>query len=258
LGKTIDLKNLLVINYHRILGRGEASGPGTGQVYDVRLEDFEQQLQLMSQEKYNLVSLQHAEQEMVEGKLNIAISFDDGCESDWKIAFPLLAEKGIPASFFIVPGRPVNWTKIQELHRYGFTIGSHGLTHYSLAKLKVERCAFEMKESAKIISDQLSAPVDLLAFPFGQYNPTCIHLAQAAGYRHGFTTRFRLNQSPNGFLHHDLKTIKTTGLGQFSRVLNQHTFEHFYRQTYSGLVFNMTNLVGHTFMNRLNATLNRS
>ena len=60
--------------------------------------------------------------ELVEdlGGGSVALTFDDGCQSDYTEAFPALRELGMRATFFVVPsfvGQPgyVDWSQLREM-----------------------------------------------------------------------------------------------------------------------------------------------
>jgi peptidoglycan/xylan/chitin deacetylase (PgdA/CDA1 family) len=254
-------KNLLVLAYHRILGADEPSAHGPGHVYDISEQVFRQQIDLLLAEKCHFVSLDHAVAETMPGKLNVALSFDDGYASDWMRVFPILAERGLPASFLIAPKATdlpaVNWEKIKMLHRHGFTIGSHGLTHTALTDMAPQKRKQELVESASIISDHIGERPGIFSFPFGRYNRPCAEDAQEAGYQYALTTRFRKNEMADPvFLLHRWSVKKTTGLQTFKRVLNGHLAEKIFRQVYSEGVFGISRITGHRFMNRLHQKIN--
>ncbi|HYR95514.1 MAG TPA: polysaccharide deacetylase family protein, partial [Candidatus Binatus sp.] len=68
------------------------------------------------------------------GSLFYSLTFDDGHASDYTEAFPVLAELGLRATFFVVPtlvDTPghVTWQQLREMVAGGMEIGSHSLTH---------------------------------------------------------------------------------------------------------------------------------
>jgi len=134
------------------------------------------------------------------------ITFDDGERDAYENAVPILVERGIPATFFVVPDwvsaafdggekcrRHVSWTECGELARAGFTIGSHSQSHRRLATLEDDVAREQLVESKSEIERSLGIRCDHFASPWGQpqsdYNPTRDpDLAKAAGYRSFFTT----------------------------------------------------------------------
>ena len=66
--------------------------------------------------------------------LPVAITFDDGNESDALIALPELAKRNLKAIFFVVAGRIglphyLDRVALRDLMSAGMEIGSHGMHH---------------------------------------------------------------------------------------------------------------------------------
>jgi len=74
------------------------------------------------------------------------------------------------------------------LHDGGMDIGSHTMSHARLTTLPVEQALEELEQSKKIIEKHLGEPIDLLAYPAGDYNQDVEDLAVEAGYEGAFTT----------------------------------------------------------------------
>src|ERR1043166_6236910 len=82
----------------------------------------------------------------------VVFTFDDGCETDFTVAAPLLAEAGFGATFYVTVahlGRRgyMSERQLRELSEAGFEIGSHALTHSYLHDLPDERVRAEVAES---------------------------------------------------------------------------------------------------------------
>jgi peptidoglycan/xylan/chitin deacetylase (PgdA/CDA1 family) len=70
----------------------------------------------------------------------------------------------------------------------GMSFGSHTSTHRSLATLEKNEACKELTQSKQILEALLNQPVESIAYPGGSYNETILELAQAAGYKVGFST----------------------------------------------------------------------
>ena len=118
---------------------------------------------------------------------SFVITFDDGYETVYKAAFPILQEYGMSATIFITVGENgnhqdeerlpslegrsmLNWREIQEMKRLGIEFGAHTLTHPDLTRLPRDRMEMEIFESKKIIENTLCTPVSCFAYPYGRYN----------------------------------------------------------------------------------------
>lgn len=120
------------------------------------------------------------------------ITFDDGENSNYSLAFPLLKKFNIKAYFFIIPprvGRPgyMGWDEIRELHAAGMIIGSHGLSHETLTNLLDTQIDEELRSSKKNIEINLGAAVvTAFSVPRGFCNMAIVNKAVEIGYQYIF------------------------------------------------------------------------
>jgi Predicted xylanase/chitin deacetylase len=140
-------------------------------------------------------------------KKNIILTFDDGCESLYFNAFPILKKYGIKGVVYIVTGftgaRSVVWkdnenkdplnllteNQIREMAAFGIEFGSHLTDHLHLTKLTEAEVRNELSVSKKYIEALLNKTVYSVAYPFGSYNERVVEIAEETGYAFGVTTR---------------------------------------------------------------------
>jgi len=118
---------------------------------------------------------------------SLAITFDDGYQSVYDEAFPVLQRYGMSATVFLTVGERgatatvgrlpslegrsmLAWREIREMHRWGIDFGAHTLTHLDLTRLPSGRIETEVCDSKAIIEDALSAPVTCFAYPYGRHD----------------------------------------------------------------------------------------
>ena len=118
---------------------------------------------------------------------SFVITFDDGYQTVFGSAFPVLRQYGMSATVFLtvgekrpsnpsdrlpsLNGRPMlNWQEIYEMKKWGIDFGSHTLTHPDLTHLPLDRVEIEISDSKAIIGDALNAPVACFAYPNGRYD----------------------------------------------------------------------------------------
>jgi peptidoglycan/xylan/chitin deacetylase (PgdA/CDA1 family) len=118
---------------------------------------------------------------------SFVLTFDDGYESVYHEAFPILQHHDMSATVFVTtgeskPGGPdqrlpscagqpmMTWHQIREMHRSGLDIGAHTCTHPDLTRLPAEQIGTEISGSKAIIEDMLGAAVRSFAYPYGHYD----------------------------------------------------------------------------------------
>ncbi len=129
----------------------------------------------------------------VESRKEIFITFDDGNDSDYTIAFPALIERGLKAEFFITVdwiGQPgfVTPNQLREMVSAGMMIGSHGYYHRSWRSLNENQIEYELYEARKTLEKMIAAPVENIACPFGEYDRRIIRFLREADYAHFYTS----------------------------------------------------------------------
>jgi peptidoglycan/xylan/chitin deacetylase (PgdA/CDA1 family) len=129
----------------------------------------------------------------------LLFTFDDGRESNYSIAAPLLESFGGRGVFFIVPAfadcrdeaqaltfyrtrinpdsspldeatedwKPMNPAQIADLAERGHAIGNHTLRHEPLVGLSPEALEREIGESARILASWAKQPIEAFAWTFG-------------------------------------------------------------------------------------------
>lgn len=122
----------------------------------------------------------------------ISITFDDGYQSVYETALPILRKHNMTATVFLMigdghvqtdrlpalKGRPMlSWNEIREMRQTGIEFGAHTLTHPRLPHLSPEKIAQEMRESKDVIEQHIGSKVNSFAYPFGAHDTTCRALA---------------------------------------------------------------------------------
>jgi len=118
----------------------------------------------------------------------VIICFDDGPETQYTYALPLLKKYSYTATFFLFTnaiGRPhyLNWEQVIELSSEGMQIGCHSRFHPYLTKISNEKVLWDEISGAKErLEARLGKPVTAYAYPFGQYNEHIVGLVKKAGF----------------------------------------------------------------------------
>lgn len=123
----------------------------------------------------------------------VIISFDDGYDTNYKYAFPIIKKYGVKTTIFVVAdtvGKVLessvhfNWEQAKEMQKSGLvSIQSHTLNHYDLTELDRFQLERELRLSKYLVEKNLGTACDMVAFPYGNYNQTVSDAAKRAGYR---------------------------------------------------------------------------
>ena len=132
--------------------------------------------------------------------LPVAITFDDGNESDALIALPELAKRNLKATFFIIGGRIgfphyLDKAALRDLVSAEMEIGSHGMHHYDWRKLDAMMLHAELDASRRRIEDVCGRAVTKAAIPFGSYDRRVLKQLRAEHFECVYTSDGGLAQS---------------------------------------------------------------
>lgn len=200
---------LSVIGWHRVDG-ARSEGLSTG------VDDFRRHLDLLEELDAGVLPLEEAVARLRAGTLPeraVTLTFDDGYASVVRTAWPLLKERGLPATLFVVSAALVGplrfpWDAGEtRRERYelltpgelvdavgqGLGVGSHTVTHPWLPGLEPALLEHELGESRARLQDLLGQPVDAIAYPTGGWSPAVRDAAGRAGYTTGITVDRGLN-----------------------------------------------------------------
>jgi peptidoglycan/xylan/chitin deacetylase (PgdA/CDA1 family) len=131
---------------------------------------------------------------------SVAITFDDGCETDLLYAAPLLKEAGFEATFYITAGflgrkGYLSRSQLRELADLDFEIGCHSMTHPYLSDLDLEGIRNEIQAPKQALEEITGRPIKHFSCPGGRWSLRVAEVAQEAGYESVATSRNCANSS---------------------------------------------------------------
>jgi peptidoglycan/xylan/chitin deacetylase (PgdA/CDA1 family) len=155
---------------------------------------FEAQVKLLRSAGYRPLSLDE-----VWGGLNgrtpargVVLTFDDGYEDNYTVAFPILKKYGWTGTFFVVTSTigtrgHMTASQLAEMSHAGMAIESHGQHHIDFSQLPLGDARTELSKSKQIIAGWSGKPVAFFAYPAGRFTPALERLLGDLGY-HGALT----------------------------------------------------------------------
>ena len=178
----------IALMYHAI---GVEGGPGVDPHYAVALDLFTEHLQACMQQAGAVVCVQ----DWLGGRTGVIVTFDDGHESNHRVAWPALVAIGGRADFFVNPAQVgtsgfATWAALREMADAGMSIQSHGLDHrHYLTELSSDCLRDELRRARLEIEGHTGHPVTLLAPPGGRCPVRLERIAREVGYTHVLDSR---------------------------------------------------------------------
>ncbi|HWG38827.1 MAG TPA: polysaccharide deacetylase family protein [Terriglobales bacterium] len=121
-------------------------------------------------------------------RLGVVLCFDDGARTDYELAFPLLQEAGLHATFFVssgLVGQPgyLTWSQIAEMQRWGMRFEAHGHAHHALSALSPPGLDRELRTARHMLQEHIGTAVQYLAAPFGLWSARVLEAAKYTGFQ---------------------------------------------------------------------------
>lgn len=131
--------------------------------------------------------------DLLPGRGDVDLSFDDGNRSDVDFALPALAERGLRATFFALAGRlqdpdSLDPEALIRLQTAGMRIGSHGWAHVPWRGLSDEDARRELLDARRALEQASAATIREAALPLGRYDRRLLQRLHTAGYDRVFTS----------------------------------------------------------------------
>ncbi|TWJ17321.1 polysaccharide deacetylase family protein [Geobacter argillaceus] len=178
-----------VLMYHALEDVGHPAGakdPGE-QLYVLQVVQFREQMEYLHGEGYRTVLLDELRELAEWPEKRVVLTFDDGHESNYTLALPILQEFGFTAHFFIT----TDWIgtthymteeQVRLVHTAGMGVGSHGVTHAFISDLSEVDVNFELDESQSELTRLTGQLIESFSAPGGRMNDRAIAAAKQCGY----------------------------------------------------------------------------
>ena len=202
-----------ILVYHSMSPHGPNQSPSQ-RYYDVSPESFVRQMQYLKDEHYAVISLdslaRSLDQNIALPEKSVVITFDDGWQSQYSYAFPVLNKYGFTATFFIFTNAIdkkhfLTWDQVRLMSNKGMTIGGHTESHPYLPDIHdPAELRKEIAGGKQVIEDHIHQKIYLFAYPFGHYRDDVINIVKEAGYIAARSTYKGINNTKD-----DLYTLKS-------------------------------------------------
>ena len=152
----------------------------------------------------------------------VAVSFDDGCESDLTVAAPILREAGIGATFYVssaLIGQPgyLSAAQLSSLAALGFEIGCHGASHRFLTEITDRDLAVETAGAKETLEELLGQPIKHFSCPGGRWDDRVLRAVLDAGFRSMATSEPGEMRTRTGILRRNA-VLRHTTEAEFARL----------------------------------------
>lgn len=166
-----------------------------------------------------------------------ALTFDDGFESIYINAFPILKRHRMNATLFITADfiehkinfdhffnynyspAPLSWGQIKIMYTHGIEVGSHSLSHKNIASLDEGLCYKEAFVSKCRIEEKVGCRVRYFSYPFGNkgsFNRATENILKKIGYEKAYVNIMGMdNASEEPFRIRRIRIYSTDNMLRF-------------------------------------------
>jgi peptidoglycan/xylan/chitin deacetylase (PgdA/CDA1 family) len=218
------MRNVVFLMYHELELPGRPpSQPDPGYIrYVLPQAAFLSQMSWLIRNGWNGLSVSQALRYPAAG--SVAITFDDGCETDLIAAAPVIKDCGFNATFYATAGflgRAGHLTaaQLRVLSDSGFEIGCHSMTHAYLDELSDGPLHREISDAKKELENITGKGVDHFSCPGGRFNRRVLEIARESGYVSLATSRPKANSSTtNVFMLGRVAIMRDTDEMRFGQI----------------------------------------
>ena len=217
-----------ILMYHAVHVMDPSEASNANLIIDPDL--FEAQIKALSKAGYYFLTPEEAYKAFTENALPakkvVWLTFDDGNEDFYTIAYPILKKYKAKATNnvitgFVKKGNAGNLTvkQMKEMMAHGMSFQSHTVNHPDLSATDKATQKVELTDSIDFLENKLNTKVNTIAYPSGRYNQTTLDLAKKT-YKLGLTTNEGLASAKDGLLSLNRVRIlpTTTAKGLLSEI----------------------------------------
>ena len=217
-----------ILMYHAVHVMDPSEASNANLIVDPDL--FETQIKALANAGYYFLTPEEAYKAFTENALPakkvVWLTFDDGNEDFYTIAYPILKKYKAKATNnvitgFVKKGNAGNLTvkQMKEMMAHGMSFQSHTVNHPDLSATDKATQKVELTDSIDFLENKLNTKVNTIAYPSGRYSQTTLDLAKKT-YKLGLTTNEGLASAKDGLLSLNRVRIlpTTTAKGLLSEI----------------------------------------
>lgn len=227
---------VLVLMYHDV-------SPSPTDVRSLSVRNLERQLLLMKENHFHWIDMAQYRDFILHDRPvpenAVLLTFDDGYESFYRYAYPVLLKYQAPASSFLIVntiGNPaksgvekLNWDQVKEMHRHGIDFFSHTYDLHAYANTDARgkhpepalaarlwlknqgrreseqeyesRIETDLRQANARLKAELGSDNHVLAFPYGAFSASALNVCRKLGIDVTLTVKAGINGpgQTNGF-----------------------------------------------------------
>ena len=193
-----------ILLYHQI---GEKPNENTNLNCFCNTGEFIAQMDFLYSSDYKVISLRTA-MSLISGEQYmdnkyVVLTFDDGCEKFFDIAFPILESRNFQSIVYPVVGllgKYATWGKkinnelkilsknmVVELSTLGVDIGAHTINHRKLTQIQRFDAFYEIKKSKDLLEQLIGKNIDSFAYPHGDFDKHIIEIVKESDFNNAVT-----------------------------------------------------------------------
>ena len=173
--------------YHRF---NENKYPST----NIRIDDFTKHINLIKAGNFKFIKAEDFEKNinLKNTERKILLTIDDGFESFYLNAWPILKAEKIPFILFVSTrevgaNNYMNWDQIREIAKEDFVhIGNHSHTHEYLIDRTKKEIEEDIKKSMAIFKKELGFNSPFFSYPFGEYSLEFKKIIKDLNFKYAF------------------------------------------------------------------------
>lgn len=195
----------------------------------IEVHDLEEELQYLTENNYYFPTWeevkQYAEGDLLLPEKSVVLSFDDGAYSFLNLGVPLFEKYKVPVTSFLIANidgekkvkkYASEYMTFQShsynMHRGGGNIGHGGI----FPVMPHDDAVADLKKSVQIAGNG-----DAFAYPYGDYNDSCIQAVKDAGFKCAVTTEYgRANPGDDPLALPRIRMLKDQSLESFKKLVN--------------------------------------